>query len=287
MNINNFLKEFVLKASAHKVITEIASYFAILLIGFLDYATGYQLSFSIFYLFPICTVTWVISKKAGFAFAFYGLLIWTLSDILSRDFQFDSFILSWNAAMRFGFFMLFVIILSALRSGYDREQKLSRTDYLTGIANNQSFFEILNQEIEKCRRFQRPLTIAYMDCDNFKQVNDSLGHQAGNSLLKEVAATIKEKIRSIDTVARLGGDEFVILLFEAQGSPAFETINRVKNQLLVKMKKNQWPVTFSIGIATFFVPPVSADHAVKKADELMYKAKHKGKNRIYQEIIKG
>ncbi|HBG61771.1 MAG: hypothetical protein A2243_03895 [Omnitrophica WOR_2 bacterium RIFOXYA2_FULL_38_17] len=91
----------------------------------------------------------------------------------------------------------------------------------------------------------------------------------------------------IDMVARLGGDEFVILLSETSSLAAFETITRIKNQLITKMKENNWPVTFSIGLASFIFPPNSAEFAIKKADELMYKAKRKGKDRIYQEVIKG
>ena len=206
---------------------------------------------------------------------------------MSRNLQFETFVLVWNALIRLAFFLLFVIVLSELKYAFIREQKLSRTDHLTGIANNQHFFEILGREINLCERFNRALNIVYLDCDNFKMVNDALGHQAGNALLKGIAATIKEKLRVIDMVARLGGDEFVILLSETSSLAAFETITRIKNQLITKMKENNWPVTFSIGLASFIFPPNSAEFAIKKADELMYKAKRKGKDRIYQEVIKG
>ncbi|MBU0468727.1 MAG: GGDEF domain-containing protein [Candidatus Omnitrophica bacterium] len=275
MNYNEIFKIVEKKAEEHDTITLLIAIFAVAIIGVLDFITGYKLGFSIFYLLPICLVTWIISKRVGLIFAFYGIVVWVLSDILSRNLEFDTFVLVWNALIRLGFFLLFVVVLSELKLAFSREQKLSRTDHLTGISNNQHFFEILDQEIHKCRRFKRPLSIAYLDCDNFKQVNDTLGHQTGNALLKEIAMTIKEKLRVIDTVARLGGDEFIILLSESSNAAALETITRIKNQLLIKMKNNNWPVTFSIGMASFIVPPDSAEFAIKKADELCIKQNEK------------
>jgi diguanylate cyclase (GGDEF)-like protein len=124
-----------------------------------------------------------------------------------------------------------------------------------------------------------------MDVDNFKSVNDTLGHQTGDNLLKIVSSIIKENIRSTDIVARLGGDEFVIILVETNENPALEIIQKVQKELLSAMEYKLYPVTFSFGIVTFKKFPKTAREMLKLADDCMYKAKKEGKNKIRQRIV--
>ena len=112
--------------------------------------------------------------------------------------------------------MIFTLLLSSLKRALDRERELSGTDVLTGIRNARSFREVLGAEIERSKRFQRPFTVAYLDLDNFKTVNDCHGHEHGDELLRLVGNTILTGIRKTDTVARLGGDEFALLLPETE-----------------------------------------------------------------------
>ena len=90
----------------------------------------------------------------------------------------------------------------------------SRSDPLTGVANSRVFLELLKREIARARRYKRPLTLAYLDLDNFKSVNDILGHAMGDKVLQTVVSTVNANIRVTDVVGRLGGDEFVLLLPE-------------------------------------------------------------------------
>jgi diguanylate cyclase (GGDEF)-like protein len=129
--------------------------------------------------------------------------------------------------------------------------------------------------------------LAYIDLDNFKTVNDTYGHLIGDSLLRLVADTIRNNIRTTDVLARLGGDEFVVLLPETDFEQSEIVINKVQTQLLDEMKKNNWPVTFSIGAVTFLTPPESVDEMIKKADNLMYSAKKNGKNTKKREVWSG
>jgi diguanylate cyclase (GGDEF)-like protein len=124
-----------------------------------------------------------------------------------------------------------MFLLLKLKSAYERERTLSRIDPLTGLANRRFFLELTQIELDWCRRHQSPLTIAYVDIDNFKTVNDTLGHQTGDRLLSEVSKTLKENVRSIDIAARPGGDEFVIMFPELESSKAQDVLNRLLSHL--------------------------------------------------------
>jgi diguanylate cyclase (GGDEF)-like protein len=139
-------------------------------------------------------------------------------------------------------------------------------------------------EINRARRYEHPLTVAYIDLDNFKTINDRFGHSMGDNLLRLVADTIKNNIRLIDTVVRMGGDEFAILLPETGPEAAKAITRKIQKINLELMQKNGWPVTFSIGVVTFISPPSTVDEILKRSDNLMYSAKNNGKNTIKYEV---
>jgi diguanylate cyclase (GGDEF)-like protein len=124
-----------------------------------------------------------------------------------------------------------------------------------------------------------------MDIDDFKEVNDRFGHSVGDTLLRTITETIKSDVRSIDTVTRLGGDEFAILMPETGSEAACAVVDRIQMSLLSIVRQNNWPVTFSIGVATWTTPPHTVDEMVNRADTLMYEVKSSGKNRIGHEVF--
>jgi diguanylate cyclase (GGDEF)-like protein len=138
----------------------------------------------------------------------------------------------------------------------------------------------MQMEIDRSKRYQHPLTIAFIDIDNFKSINDQFGHLAGDKVLETVASTMKQHLRKTDVVARVGGDEFAILLPEADTNVAQTAISKMQHGLINEMQINHWLVTFSIGVLTFTIPPVSVDEAINIADKLMYSVKNSGKNNI-------
>jgi len=170
--------------------------------------------------------------------------------------------------------------LEKLKSALEKEKDLSRKDFLTGLNNRRVFFEMGDFEARRSSRHQRALSVAYVDLDNFKQVNDTLGHQVGDDVLITVASTLQANLRSTDIIARLGGDEFAVLLPETSSQIAQHVMTKLRDQLLNDMRKCGWPVTFSIGIATFPDCTISFDEMIRHADELMYTAKKSGRNRI-------
>src|SRR6266851_5091141 len=133
----------------------------------------------------------------------------------------------------------------------------------------------------------RPLTVLYIDLDNFKLVNDSLGHKTGNSVLRVATRTMQSTLREVDFVARLHGDEFALLLPETSAENVPLVLNKLQKVLREAMIAMQWPVTFSIGAVTFKTPTVSAEFMLDEADKVMYSAKQAGKNRVAHMVFAG
>ena len=175
--------------------------------------------------------------------------------------------------------------LLEMRTLLHKEQELARIDSLTGAANRRSFYEKLEEELSRLRRHQRPFSIAYVDLDNLKKVNDKFGHEQGDSVLSTVSSTIRQSIRRADTIARLGGDEFAVLFSETGTEGARVAMDLLNGRLLDAMRLQGWPVTFSIGLLTCLEAQVSAEELVKKADDLMYLVKSSGKNAITHSTI--
>jgi diguanylate cyclase (GGDEF)-like protein len=254
----------------------------LVLIGLVDYITGVEISLSIFYLFPILFITWKMGRKAGILMSVFGAIIWFISDNATTHYS-HFLIPYWNAFVRLGFFLITSFMLSKFKDELEKEKELGRTDELTGVSNSRSFYEIASTEIERSKRHGHILSVAYIDLDDFKSINDSTGHSTGDQLLHQVALIMKQTLRRIDVTARVGGDEFVVLMPETDQETAKIVIERLQKNLLESMKSNGWPVTFSIGVVTFITMPKSVNDMVKEADNLMYRAKEEGKNRILYE----
>jgi diguanylate cyclase (GGDEF)-like protein len=250
----------------------------VLCLGVIDYLTGPEISFSVFYLLPILGVTWVVDQWAGVFISVVSAVTWLAMDLLAGATYSHPAIPYWNATTRLAFFLIVAMLVSALKRRLEREEKLARTDVLTGAINAMFFTELANKEIGRARRYQHPFTVLYIDADHFKSINDRFGHNIGDALLRSMAEVMKGEIRATDVVARLGGDEFVILLPETGYEPAQRVIRKVRQRLLDIMAEKGWPLTFSIGAVTFTTPPDSVQEMIKQADDLMYAAKRSGKD---------
>lgn len=255
----------------------------VLLIGTIDLVVTIDLSLSIFYLVPVAIVSWFIGFRSGLVIAVFCTLAWLRADLVAKDYTLP-LLPYWNAAVRFGFFAIVNYLLTALREAYHREQQFARQDGLTGLTNRRFFMEQLQHELDRARRYQYPLTLAYLDLDDFKLVNDRDGHQAGDLLLQTVAQTLQGSMRSPDLFARLGGDEFAILLPETDLDQARKAVYRLY-QTLQNLRKDQgWSIGFSIGVVTFLTPPDTVEAMISRADHLMYTVKNSGKNRLEYQV---
>jgi diguanylate cyclase (GGDEF)-like protein len=254
------------------------------LIGLLDTWVRIDLGFSLFYLAPIALVTWVVGRDAGTVMAAIAALTWLVAE-LNKDAADNFAITLWNAIVRLGIFWIVTTLLSSLRDAYELESRLARTDALTGITNWRSFQEMLTIEIQRAQRYPYPITLAYLDIDNFKQVNDQQGHNQGDRLLQGVAQKLSKGIRNTDVAARIGGDEFIVLMPHTNRDQAEQVLPRVHRNLLNFIDKHNFPVGFSIGVITFEYPSNTVDDMVSVADSVMYQAKQSGKNRIVYQVL--
>jgi diguanylate cyclase (GGDEF)-like protein len=252
----------------------------VVIVGLIDYFTGTEFSISIFYLIPVTIAAWAINRKAGLFFSVLSATTWLSTNLLAGKVFPNSFVGVWNTLIRFGFFSIVAILLAELHHALEEERLLANTDPLTGAMNRRSFNEIAEKKMIVSEVNRLPYTMVYIDLDNFKTVNDQLGHAVGDLALKVVVDSIQAQIRSTDFLARLGGDEFALLLTEIDQQQARPIVERIQLALLESMKYNQWDITFSIGVLTVLSMPESADKLVSLTDALMYDVKGKGKNAV-------
>ena len=215
----------------------------------------------------ICTATWLLANLSGFQ-PDWQPWIWVINT-LTQGFAFA--IVGW--------------LIRTLRGRLRLEQSLSLTDMLTGLANKRAFIESGNRMLANAVRQEQPVAVAFIDLDNFKNVNDSRGHAEGDLVLQAVSASLRGALRAGDLLARLGGDEFVMVLANADGKHVAQLLGRIRDRTNQCMQQHAWPVTLSIGAVVYQVAPPDLQDAVQRADGLMYAAKRGGKDRVHVEYL--
>ena len=161
-------------------------------------------------------------------------------------------------------------------------KSLAIRDALTGLYNYGYFKEALHYEVGKCRRYKIPLSLLFLDIDDFKRVNDTLGHLKGDKTMRQVGAILKQGIRQADLLCRYGGDEFVMLLSQTPPDQAMVLAERLRQKIAqssMNWLEQRFKVTVSIGVAGLG-PEMSTEDLIKEADEAQYRAKQAGKNQV-------
>jgi diguanylate cyclase (GGDEF)-like protein len=256
-------------------------------VGLLDYVTGNEISFSIFYLLPIIPVSWYAPRWMGFLTCGISALVWMYVDIKTGSEYSHWLIPVWNASVRLWFFFTVTFLLTRLKEQLGREASLARIDGLTELFNSRAFREVAERSRQQAVRYQHPVALGYIDVDNFKAINDQLGHAAGDRVLQAVAEALRGSVRATDVVSRLGGDEFAIFMPEVGADGARSAFRKIHAALSKVAEHNHWPIGFSVGVAIFEVAPDNIEVALKTADNLMYRVKDATKNDIiFEEIAK-
>jgi diguanylate cyclase (GGDEF)-like protein len=267
-----------------RAVIVILSMLSVTLVGYINDRTGYEISVSVFYLVPVLATAWYAGWWSAVAVSLLSGLVWFWVELHAGQVSSNALVSVWNVIVRALFLVINGYLAAQLRVYLERERRLARQDMLTGLLNGRAFLEEAERFLSLARRKKQTFSLAYIDLDNFKTVNDTLGHHEGNKVLRVVAGTLRRTTRHYDIVARLGGDEFVVMLPQTDGREAEGYVRKICRILEEEAALRQWPVSFSIGAATFQKLPDSMEEALNAADTLMYRVKRAGKRGVLQEI---
>ncbi|MDP2238868.1 MAG: diguanylate cyclase [Burkholderiales bacterium] len=256
-------------------------------IGYLHTLTGLAYEFHVLFILPVLLVAWFLGARAGYGLALLAAVVWFIADRILAAEQADPFPLLFNSGMRLAIFLGGAWLLGEMRRVLQRVTQLASEDSLTQLPNRREFHERGRRAFSQARRQAVPVTAVFIDIDKFKEINDELGHDAGDQLLVTVAQVIRSHVRESDVPGRLGGDEFALLLPDMNASSAMSYAEKLRQRLLAAMREQCWPVTFSIGVASYDFAPHDFDSALAQADALMYEAKNGGRNRVQQRTFSG
>jgi diguanylate cyclase (GGDEF)-like protein len=162
----------------------------------------------------------------------------------------------------------------------DSCEEAAFTDHLTGLANRRRFERQLEREVGRVLRFERPFTLLMIDIDNFKNLNDTFGHDAGDDAIRRISRVLREGTRGIDLAARIGGEEFAVLLVETSQNVGMEVAERLRVAIKALETPSGGFITASFGVAECPTDAQTASGIVKAADVALYEAKRNGRDRV-------
>lgn len=240
-----------------------------------------EIRLGILYLVPVLLVTWTEGVVWGLAFAAATI---GFREVVAHEQLPAGMPVLWRLVNASGYVLVLGVGMAGLQRLRSIQRQLSRMathDPLTGLVNARAFAARLSQELERIRRYTRPMALVYLDLDDFKVINDSHGHQTGDAVLRLVADAMRSSVRQADVVGRLGGDEFAVLMPETDASLADAAAKRLAAGLR-QVFKGTPTVTASIGVVSCSAPESNADELLRRADQAMYEAKRAGKDRVVQ-----
>jgi diguanylate cyclase (GGDEF)-like protein len=252
----------------------------VLVVGCVDYATGVALRVFPLYFLPVLGVSLRLGPWPGLGAAALCAVAWQVSNQLAGMADGRPLLAVSNLLVMAIAFGAVALLGAAQRRWLERERAISRTDNLTGLLNGRGFYESAAIELARSTRYRRPLTLAYVDLDDFKEINDRFGHARGDAVLVAVARALRRGCRATDLVGRLGGDEFVILFPETDRAAAEAALGKLRSRVGEAVRHDGHGVTASIGSASFTRPPADVETLVHAADTTMYAAKAAGKNAL-------
>ena len=255
-----------------------------LLIYFANDLTPPQIRLALLYLVPVLVATWYEGMWWGIAFTLVAMGLRLVVEVEQQVGM--TVALSLVNQLSFAAVAgIAMVTFRHLRRTQEQLALLATHDPLTSLVNGRAFSARLTQELERNRRYPRPLALLYLDLDDFKVINDTHGHQTGDAVLRLVAEAMRSSVRQADIVGRLGGDEFAVLMPETDATLADAAAKRLAASLKTVFKGTP-TVTASIGVVSCSAAEANTDDLLRKADQAMYDAKKAGKDRVVQVEIK-
>lgn len=252
----------------------------------LDYLTGTAITVDLLYVLAVMAVAWVGARRPAVLVAVLAAAEGLAAEAAGAGWELTLHTV-WNALTDLVVLTLVAVLLDSLHRALEHQRHLATIDSLTGALNRRAFEIAAERERLRAARHGTALTLAYLDVDHFKSANDRLGHRAGDQVLEKVAGAITGAVRATDLFARLGGDEFVLLLPETDAQEAMTVVQRVRAAVASATRAAGHPAALSAGIATFRFPPESVDAMLSAADDLLYKAKEAGRDRVVGAVMPG
>ncbi len=225
-------------------------------------------------------VAWVCPPRLAMAASLVAIIVWSWIESTTSHWA------QWlpGHLVRFLVAMGLVGGVIRLRAKLASAQHFARIDSLTGLPNRQALIEAIEAELSRAKRFSRSFSIALMDCDGFKQINDLRGHLTGDEVLRRFGQVLQRQTRRFDCAGRWGGDEFLIVLPEINQDDAKLFAERLRAALRHEIERDYPSLTCSLGIVTFPSAAVDWEDCVRQADEAMYAAKRQGRDQTRFEL---
>ncbi len=268
-----------------KPLLTIFAFLLVLIIGSLDVTTGYNnVSVAFLYLFPIILITWFEGGIPAAIISIFSAITWSIADAASGPVYSHIAIPVWNTVMVLGMFSIVAYSFATIKKLLVKERAHARGDDVTHAANAAFFFEEGQREIRRAARYRRPLTLVRFAIKDFDRVVGALGQRRSEDVLRAVADTVMQTLRTTDIVARLEGNEFAILMPETKNKDAEVAVQKVQEHLSEMMKRNGWQATFGIGVITCTVPTCTMDALMAMAEEPMKAARGDAGNSVRYQI---
>jgi diguanylate cyclase (GGDEF)-like protein len=263
-----------------RVLAALLSALSVGAVGLLDYFTGVEYRVFPLYFLPLSFGAWYLGRGNALLMSALCTAAWVTSNSLAGLSYSSAAVWAVNALMQAVAFTMVALLIAILRELAGREAEHGRTDALTRLPNRRDFYQEAERLLSLARRHRRPVTLAYLDLDRFKALNDRLGHHAGDVVLQRVADVLRAHIRASDLPGRLGGDEFVLFLPETGADGARTVLGRLHQALTEDLERAGGLVAVSIGAVSLASAPDEVEALIQRADAAMYAAKSDGGSRL-------
>ncbi|NNC92665.1 MAG: GGDEF domain-containing protein [Acidimicrobiia bacterium] len=269
----------------HRVLVVSVGLTMVAVLGVVDALSSPYVGFAVFYALTIMGVTFHAGWVAGTIVAILASGTTLTSTLLYAPDEVSPVVALWDLGNEIAVFGSLVLILHQIRLMFDKLADQSRTDLLTGALNTRGLLEAFERERSRAQRNPSPLSLAFIDLDDMKRVNDELGHAEGDAMLRILATSVLSSIRENDTFGRVGGDEFVLILPDTDEQAALKAIQRLRSVINRRTHVRSPYIAVSVGVVTFRRDPPEAADALRAADALMYVAKRAGGNRVAGRVL--